>query len=392
MPLIIVLVLLILPKYSLALSVDDLPFELNSVFRNNEQANNFLLYEGSNNGTPFRVVFYTFPFNNISYYKVRHWDDDKLNFSSVPSNAYYISINNGSWTDASSPDYRFYPLKNDWNTSNSVITTLPIHREDCCGTTWSSFPTSLLSQYGFTQTTPLMSANYSLTDFDLDTIPNTSDNCPNISNTDQTDTDNDGIGDVCDETPNGSDQDSDTIPDSQDNCPAISNTDQTDTDNDGLGDVCDETPNGDTGGGLTAPDCDWTDPLCFVQWLFVPQESSLDNFFDSLQQFNTKVPFVFATIPSLAFDDLLPNLDYTNYTQEGAGSMPCNSVWWTCTPSNTINIQGSTFGFNISQVLSNANSAFIGIFPFSIRQLFAFSYYFGIFWAFARVLTKTQSA
>jgi hypothetical protein len=42
-----------------------------------------------------------------------------------------------------------------------------------------------------------------------------------------------------------SDTDGDTIADSVDNCPSIANTDQLDTDNDGVGNVCDSTPNGD---------------------------------------------------------------------------------------------------------------------------------------------------
>jgi hypothetical protein len=147
----------------------------------------------------------------------------------------------------------------------------------------------------------------------------------------------------------------------------------------------------DNGGGLTVPDCGWTEPLCFIQWLFIPQQNSLNNFFSTFSQFNNKVPFVFITVPAQFFSDLLPNYDYLNYTQEGGGVI-CNSAWWTCTPNNSVNIQGTVFSFNISQALSNANQAWTQIFPFSIRQVFAASYYIGIFWAFARVLTKTQSA
>ena len=44
-------------------------------------------------------------------------------------------------------------------------------------------------------------------DEDSDSIPNEQDNCPTVSNTDQKDSDSDGIGDVCD-----SDEDSDGIP------------------------------------------------------------------------------------------------------------------------------------------------------------------------------------
>ncbi|WP_370390180.1 choice-of-anchor B family protein [uncultured Winogradskyella sp.] len=72
------------------------------------------------------------------------------------------------------------------------------------------------------------------TDLDGDTIVNSADNCPEISNQDQTDTDNDGLGDACDD-----DDDNDGIPDTEDNCPLTSNPDQEDLDNDGIGDICD---------------------------------------------------------------------------------------------------------------------------------------------------------
>jgi|GEM_PF-2540449 gliding motility-associated-like protein len=77
-------------------------------------------------------------------------------------------------------------------------------------------------------------------DTDEDTIFDVDDNCPAISNTDQLDTDSDGVGDVCDD-----DIDGDGIININDNCPLLSNTDQLDTDLDGIGDVCDDDIDGD---------------------------------------------------------------------------------------------------------------------------------------------------
>ncbi|SET64495.1 extracellular catalytic domain type 1 short-chain-length polyhydroxyalkanoate depolymerase [Thalassotalea agarivorans] len=86
-----------------------------------------------------------------------------------------------------------------------------------------------------------------ITDSDNDGIEDALDNCPAIANANQVDTDNDGLGDVCDSTPNGEplDSDNDGIEDALDNCPAIANASQADADSDGLGDACDSTPNGD---------------------------------------------------------------------------------------------------------------------------------------------------
>lgn len=77
-------------------------------------------------------------------------------------------------------------------------------------------------------------------DTDGDGEPDSSDNCPNVANPDQTDTDDDGMGDGCD-----SDDDNDGVDDGADNCPLTKNSDQDDFDEDGNGDACDLDDDGD---------------------------------------------------------------------------------------------------------------------------------------------------
>jgi hypothetical protein len=82
-------------------------------------------------------------------------------------------------------------------------------------------------------------------DWDGDGVLNDDDNCRFDDNPDQADDDGDGIGNVCDATPDPvvPDFDEDGVNDPDDNCPLTANADQTDSDSDGLGDACDICPN-----------------------------------------------------------------------------------------------------------------------------------------------------
>lgn len=67
-----------------------------------------------------------------------------------------------------------------------------------------------------------------------DTIADAEDNCPQTANTNQSDRDNDGMGDLCD-----NDIDNDGLVNASDNCQNIQNENQNDFDGNGVGDVCD---------------------------------------------------------------------------------------------------------------------------------------------------------
>jgi hypothetical protein len=93
-------------------------------------------------------------------------------------------------------------------------------------------------------------------DLDGDGANNGSDNCPLIVNAEQTNSDDDSLGNACDNDDDNDtyldgndafpldpfewlDTDSDTVGDNTDNCINDANADQSDVDEDGLGDICD---------------------------------------------------------------------------------------------------------------------------------------------------------
>jgi hypothetical protein len=87
-------------------------------------------------------------------------------------------------------------------------------------------------------------------DDDNDGVRDSDDNCRAVQNPAQEDGDDDGLGDACDEdttsTPADTDTDGDTVLDADDNCPDIANTEQENFDGDELGDECDDDDDSDT--------------------------------------------------------------------------------------------------------------------------------------------------
>ena len=107
---------------------------------------------------------------------------------------------------------------------------------------WPSLPIGISQRPRVSATIwpTLCLAQTQVADEDEDTVPDASDNCPEIANSDQTDTDGDGAGDACDD-----DDDNDNILDGDDNCPVNANSGQEDLDQDGLGNVCDDDADDD---------------------------------------------------------------------------------------------------------------------------------------------------
>jgi hypothetical protein len=91
-------------------------------------------------------------------------------------------------------------------------------------------------------------------DTDGDGVLDDVDNCLDVANPDQLDTDGEGIGDAC--TADLYDTDGDAVPDVTDNCTFVANPDQLSRDGDGVGDACTAAPPVDSDGDGYTDDVD----------------------------------------------------------------------------------------------------------------------------------------
>ncbi len=177
-----------------------------------------------------------------------------------------------------------------------------------------------------------------IVDTDRDTVADAIDNCKLVSNTDQLDTDRDGVGNVCDTTPSGTpvpsptaDTDGDGVVDVKDNCPKVRNAGQWDKDKDGIGNVCD-TDYRPLPTGTTTP------PIGTV-----PKDTDGDKVADTVDN-----------CPAIS------NATQTDTDKDGLGNVCDSTPNGTPTPTPTPGGGGTVGSGSISGIKSNPKVLFVG--------------------------------
>jgi len=204
------------------------------------------------------------------------WGSSASNVFAVGDGGTILHYDGSSWSAMTSGTTQ--PLYGVWGSSGSNVFAVGaggyiVHYGVTGSTTTTIQPTTTTTSVQPTTTTTSViptTTTTVITDSDGDGIPDTQDNCPTKPNgpnlgscsstsdkpginctsdadcangcssnglciKDQRDSDNDGVGDVCD------------------NCPTKCNVQQLDADGDGIGDVCDTTPGC---GGCGLPQCE----------------------------------------------------------------------------------------------------------------------------------------
>jgi len=202
-------------------------------------------------------------------------------------------------------------------------------------------------------------------DTDGDGVYDYKDNCPNKANKDQLDSNENGIGDVCDDgdadddglrddydlcplSPNNVDSDGDGICDSLDNCPYKENTDQNDNDNDGIGDVCDDPDNDSDDDGFldNVDDCPVAhlnydidndcisdrDDNCFDKYNPNQEDVDGDGIGDSCDPFNNLIDLDGDGIPDIHENDEDDDGDGIPNNIDSENDNPCNAHLSRLTP------------------------------------------------------------
>lgn len=172
-----------------------------------------------------------FPFDSSQGISLKLYHSQPLRISDIelmtdtPYSGGTESKSYARFTSLPNTSYRLYSSKD----INSNVGILPEYAPSLANPVGNA-----VKSVGISSLVIKQNPDFKSPDIDLDGVPNSSDNCPKIANSDQADENVNGVGDMCD------DFDQDGVYNAVDNCPVIPNQYQEDKDGDKLGDACDD--------------------------------------------------------------------------------------------------------------------------------------------------------